>query len=145
MEQQLANLTQQLLNHNQGLEQERAARITAEKAIQRLHEDGIRRDAAATQSRSALEAHIEVLKASSPSNNVVDTRLLGKPDKFDGTNGMWRDWKFTAKSYLCATDSSLKALLDKVEAAPDVLKNVDLATERERSQSGQLYYILVWL
>ena len=92
MEQQLANLTQQLLNLNQGLEQERAARINAEQAIQRLHEDGIRRDAAATQSKSALEAHIEVLKASSPStNNVVDTRLLGKPDKFDGTNVTWRD------------------------------------------------------
>ena len=54
MEQQLANLTQQLLTLNQSLEQERAARINAEQAIQRLHEEGIRRDQAATQSKSAL-------------------------------------------------------------------------------------------
>ena len=48
MEQQLASLAQQLLQLNHGLEQERAARINAEQQIQRLHEEGIRRDAVAT-------------------------------------------------------------------------------------------------
>ena len=74
MEQQIANLAAQVNLLNQGLEQERAARANAEQQIQRLHEEGIRRDAVAPQSKDALTAHIEVLKASSASaNHVVDT------------------------------------------------------------------------
>ena len=46
---------------------------------------------------------------------LVDTRQLGKPDKFDGRDECWKEWKFVTKSYLCAVNQGARALLDKAE------------------------------
>ena len=35
-------------------------------------------------------------------NRIVDTRLLGRPDNFDGTPGSWRDWSTTFRAYSAA-------------------------------------------
>ena len=64
MEAQIANLVQQVQALTAGLEQERALRANAEAQIQRLHDEGVARDAVATQSKDALQAHIDMLKAS---------------------------------------------------------------------------------
>ena len=144
MDQQLAELVQHVRNLTQGLETERQARAVAEAQIQQLHNEGIQREAAATQLTTSSEARIAGLTLSTPSvgttnqMNVVDTRLLGKPERFDGSNNAWREWKFTCKSYLCAIDSTFKSLLDKAEVAPGVINNQDLATDRERQLSSQL-------
>ena len=29
----------------------------------------------------------------------VDTRVLGKPDQFDGTQSKWKDWSTVARAY----------------------------------------------
>ena len=31
-------------------------------------------------------------------NRIVDTRVLGRPDNFDGTPGSWRDWSTTFRA-----------------------------------------------
>ena len=137
--QQMAELKQELDSANaRALKQEQRA-SNAEQQIQRLHDEGVVRDALTKQSKESLDEHLEALKAvSAANNNVVDTRLLGKPEKFDGSNATWRDWKFTAKSYLCATNSSLKAMLDQAEVASEPIKNVELHRAGTRTVGAAL-------
>ena len=66
MDQQVAQLAQQVLNLTQGLESERQARLLAEAQIQQLHQEGAQRDAAATQLNTSLEARIAALALSAP-------------------------------------------------------------------------------
>ena len=46
---------------------------------------------------------------------VVDTRLLEKPESFDGTTDNWRQFKFTFLGYAGAIDSRLKKALIESE------------------------------
>ena len=79
-----------------------------------------------------------------PVNTMIDTRLLGKPEKFDGTDVHWRDWKFVTKSYLQAAMPGIGTLLTKAEATTDDISNEFLSTAMLQ-MSTQLYYVLVLL
>ena len=48
-------------------------------------------------------------------NRIVDTRVLGRPDNFDGTPGSWRDWSTTFRAYSAACEPRLEALMREVE------------------------------
>ena len=77
------------------------------------------------------------------STNLVDTRLLGKPEFFDGSTG-WKDWSFVFRSYACACSAQLGSLLERSERSAGPMLNATL-TPAEVSCSTQLYYMLVML
>ena len=80
------------------LMQERQARAEAEQRLNvALGEVGGRADAAvATASAGAASALMGA--GSNSTMGCIDTRLLGQPDKFDGQDSCWRDWKCITKA-----------------------------------------------
>ena len=74
----------------------------------------------------------------------IDTRLLGKPDKFDGQDSCWRDWKFITKTFVHAAHPDIRALLLMAEETTDDVRNIAL-TVPQQGLSVQLYYMLALL
>ena len=97
------------------LMQERQARAEAEQRLSvALGEVGGRADAAvATAAAGASPTPVSV--CSSSIMGCIDTRLLGKPDKFDGQDSCWSDWKFITKAYIQAALPDIRVLLVKAE------------------------------
>ena len=75
--------------------------------------------------------------------SLVDTRLLGKPESFDGGTG-WKDWSVVFRSYACACSAPLGLLLERTETSAGPMLDATL-TQSEASCSTQLYYMLVML
>ena len=48
---------------------------------------------------------------------VVDTRVIGKPDQFDGGPMKYADWSFKPRSYFGAVDQRYQEELAKTEAS----------------------------
>ena len=69
---------------------------------------------------------------------VVDTRVIGKPDEFDGDPMKYADWSFKLRSYLGAVDQRYQEELTKT--TPRL--NANLGSE-ESALGTQMYYILV--
>ena len=74
----------------------------------------------------------------------IDTRLLGNPDKFDGQDSCWRDWKFITKTYIQAALPDIRVMLVKAEETSDDVRNVALNAP-EQALSVQLFYMLALL
>ena len=74
----------------------------------------------------------------------IDTRLLGKLDKFDCQDSCWRDWKFITKAYTQAALPDIRALLVNAEETSDDVRNVVLNVF-EQALSVQLYHMLALL
>ena len=75
--------------------------------------------------------------------SLVDVRLLGKPESFDGGVG-WKDWSVVFRSNACACSAPLGLLMERTERSAGPILNATL-TQSEASCSRQLYYILVML
>ena len=126
------------------LMQQRLARAEAEQRLSvALGEVGGRADVAvATAAAGASPSLVSV--SSSSMLGCIDTRLLRKPDKFDGQDSCWRDWKFITKAYIQAALPDIRVLLVKAEETSDDVRNVVLNAP-ERALSVQLYYMLALL
>ena len=107
--------------------------------------------------RVNAQGEVEALKASVASTakgppglredrqmGFVDTKLLGKPDKFDGKDTSWKDWRFVVRAYFLAAMPGIDLLLDLAEGTDQDIENIDL-DQRDASISKQLYYVLVML
>ena len=68
--------------------------LTAEREQRGHAEEALRRQ---MHNQQAAQVHVSRPVGS----DLVDTRQLGKPDKFDGRDEGWKEWKFVTKSYLC--------------------------------------------
>ena len=73
---------------------------------------------------------------------VVDTRVIGNPDQFDGDPMKYADWSFKLRSYLRAVDQRYQEELTKTEASSTPRLNANLGSV-ESALSTQMYYILV--
>ena len=73
---------------------------------------------------------------------VVDTRVIGKPDQFDGDPLKYADWSFKLRSYLGAVDQRYQQALTTTEATTTPRLNATLGSDGS-ALSTQLYYILV--
>ena len=120
------------------LAQETAARVANEGVITQLRADAA--GAPAAGAGTVLEQLLLALRdrSGTSSNQIIDTRQLGKPDKFDGVDGNWSDWKFVATSYLAATNHALKVMLDTAVNRPELSCENTGLTEAERGMSTQL-------
>jgi len=102
-----------------------------------------------TTARQAAEAQIAtVMAATAASSNtggrVVDTRVLGRPEKWDGSAKTWPDWSFVVKAYAGAIDSAMAADMTVVESAGIPTLNTTMSP-RTQQRSVQLYFILIML
>ena len=59
---------------------------------------------------------------------IVDTRVLGKPDTFNGQN--WRDWSTVFRAYTAATDLRLGQAMALAEIRDAPCLNASLSTEQ---------------
>ena len=94
--------------------------------------------------REAAQARTDQRTQGSVHMGMVDTRLLGKPERWDGSDRGWKDWRFVTRAYLMAAMPSVSVYLDRAEA---LTQDIDLPSLDEDGQqvSRQLYYILVLL
>lgn len=75
---------------------------------------------------------------------LVDTRVLGKPDSFDGAQEKWRDWSTILKAYCTVASPLLGDVLEACEFSETPFLNIG-QSDGEREASRQLYYILLML
>ena len=85
--------------------------------------------------------------AGASSTSIVDTRQIGRPNKFKGTDlAEWRSWSFVFTCYCAAVDARLAELMraSLSEAEASNVQNSTLGSE-DQARSVQLYYMLVLL
>ena len=64
----------------------------------------------------AAQAHVERLGRAAGGRKIsVDTRNLGRPSQFNGTDSAWRDWSVVFRSYAALVDPALKEEMQRVE------------------------------
>ena len=123
MDQQVAQLTATMAQLQQTV-----ANQTAELNVARQEAATARQEAAVSAARSGL----------------VDTRLLGKPKSFDGTDESWASFATVMRAYIGAISPDLLAAMVAAESetGPIVQSSLDQANQQ---RSTQLYFILVML
>ena len=75
---------------------------------------------------------------------VVDTRVLGRPDRWDGSEKAWPNWSFVMKAYAGAIDQDLSADMTTAECSTDAMSN-DAMTGERKARSVQLHFVLIML
>ena len=96
--------------------------------------------AAAMQAANAAQTAAQVPRARS----AIDTRLLGKPRDFSGTDAEFVDWSVVLRSYASLVNPSLGELMKTAETTEDIVEDVVL-TPTEVESSSVLYFILLHL
>ena len=71
-----------------------------------------------------------------------DSRLLGRPSTFDGTETSWGDWNFQTRAYLETLHPEMGDVLDLAESSGAALPLSSLTTEN-KALSRQIFYVLV--
>ena len=66
----------------------------------------------------------------------VDTRLLGKPSDFSGTQDAWRDWSTVFKGYAGAVIPRLQKLMDNAAKATEPTPNATIIDDDDRDLQG---------
>ena len=75
----------------------------------------------------------------------IDTRNLGRPESFDGTDVKWRDWAVVFRSYASLVNPRLERLMKAAEANPGPVLRGQLVSDDERQSSLDLYHLLLHL
>ena len=75
----------------------------------------------------------------------IDTRMLGRPDTFDGSESKWDDWSTVMKAYAALCNASLVSAMPASEVEAQEKRNSDLRDQLDVEASVALYYMLVLL
>ena len=75
----------------------------------------------------------------------VDTRLLGKPSDFSGTQDAWRDWSTVFKRNDGAAIPRLQKLVDDAAKAAAPIPNATIMDQNDRAASTQLYWMMLMI
>ena len=75
---------------------------------------------------------------------LVDTRLIGKPQSYDGDASRFADWAFVFKAYMSALDPAYQDAFEEIEGSQVPVLNATLP-DKDVHLSTQLYYVLVML
>ena len=65
------------------------------------------------QSQQQQAAAATVAGHCASSMSMVDTRLLGKPERWNGEDKSWKDWRFVTRAHLMAALPSIHDLLER--------------------------------
>ena len=95
-----------------------------------------------TQERESLARQVQSM-TSTPGHcvraGVVDTRVIGKPDQFDGDPMKYADWSFKLRSYLGAVDQRYQQELTTTEASSTPRHNATLGSEESALSSHKCH------
>ena len=135
----------------QAVQQLAAIQVQQAQTEQQLREA---REAAATAAAAAAGKGVRASKggvaggASSGGGHHgfgIDTRMLGRPDTFDGSESKWGDWSTVMKAYAALCNASLVSALPASEVEAQEKRNSDLRDQLDVEASVALYYMLVLL
>eukprot|EP00971_Amphidinium_carterae_P107163 2122904-Amphidinium_carterae.1 len=83
--------------------------------------------------------------ASTFASGTIDTRALGKPEVFEGSEAKWHDFRVVFKAYCASLNQRLGVLMSGVEANSTGSFVNSGWDQRDASCSIQLYHILLLL
>ena len=116
-----------------------------------MNDEQAARAATETQLSQAL-GRLQLLESATPAGaaaavlsttpRVVDTKILGKPEKFDGKDEHWRMWSFVFKAYCGVVSKKLKDLMDEAVGSATPVPNTLIRDDADKGLSTQLYYML---
>ena len=69
----------------------------------------------------------------------IDTRMLGRPDTFDGSESKWCDWSTVMKAYAALCNASLVSAMPASEVEAQEKRNSDLRDQLDVEASVALY------
>ena len=72
---------------------------------------------------------------------IIDTKLLGKPPRFEGDINTWKMWRFQTFAYLGALDGSLIDHLKAVESQTGII-DWDTLSEEHQARARVVFYVL---
>ena len=75
----------------------------------------------------------------------IDTRMLGRPDTFDGSESKWVDWRTVMKAPAALCNASLVTAMPATEVEAQEKRNSHLRDQLDVEASVVLYYMLVLL
>ena len=79
---------------------------------------------ASEAARTALQAQVDRMGRASGERKIgVDTRNLGRPSQFNGTDSAWRDWSVVFRSCAALVHPALKGEMQRVERLPTAETN----------------------
>ena len=91
--------------------------------------------------RTNLQAQVERLGRTAGERKIgVDTRNLGRPSQFNGTDSAWRDWSVVFRSYAALVHPALKDEMQRVERLSTAETNVGLLEGEQVQASSDLYH-----
>ena len=70
---------------------------------------------------------------------MVDTRVLGRPDKADGSEKARPNWSFVMKAYAGAIDQALSARMTTAECSTDAMSNDAMTGERKGKECALVF------
>ena len=123
------------------MQQMQATMAELQAANQRLQQQMDAQAAAGAQAQGAAAA---AAAAAAPQAGVLDTRVLGKPDYFDGASSKWADWAVVVRAYCTVLDEQMGELMDRTANLEHAPRNA-VMTPGEVAKSKKLYYILMML
>ena len=91
---------------------------------------------AACATRVVLEAEPGAMTAP-----LIDTRLLGKPPKFEGDINYWKQWRFQTLAYFGALDPELHEDLKLAETIQGPIAYTDLSATKQ-ARARMVFYVL---
>ena len=95
-------------------------------------------DAATAAAQAAGQTNGQPLRTAI---SETETRMIGKPDQFDGTK--WRDWSTVFKAYTGATSQVLATQMAEAARAPTAMLNAVLPDDETVQLSAKLHYWLI--
>ena len=136
----------------QAVQQLAAMQVQQAQTEQQLHEA---REAATRATAAAAAAGKGVRAArggvargasgGGPHGFGIDTRMLGRPDTFDGSESKWSDWSTVMKAHAALCNASLVTAMPASEVEAQEKRNSDLRDQLDVEASVALYYMLVLL
>ena len=101
-------------------------------------------DQALAEAQGRIAQLTQTVQQGGRATGVVDTRVLGKPDNWDGIEKALPKWSFVAKAYAGDIDQKLADDMTIAELSTTSLDN-EVVTPEAQARSVQLYFILIML
>ncbi len=99
---------------------------TSEAVLQTTRDDNVRLNKLLAQATSVGGRQQQQAPPPPPTrSSLVDTRLIGKPAIFAGTQEAWTDWSFVFKAYCSALSPRLVALMEAAQGQPALIIPTD--------------------
>ena len=149
MEDRVQGIEQALQQAVQQLAAMQVQQAQTEQQLREAREAAATATAAATAAGKGVRAGKGVVAGGAsgggPSGFGIDTRMLGRPDTFDGSESKWGDWITVMKAYAALCNASLVSAMPASEVEAQEKRNSDLRDQLDVEASVALYYMLVLL